>query len=104
MFATKICPWRIKIVSTLRWSFSVTFIKKTPPRSFNAISATSRNGSALKIKKEQFSSVLEKRVLELTAELEAFRGAVSHDLQAPLRHLASNLGELQDQTEQTFFP
>jgi light-regulated signal transduction histidine kinase (bacteriophytochrome) len=52
--------------------------------------------------KEQFSLELEKRVLERTAELEAFSGAVSHDLQAPLRHLASNLGELQDQTEQTF--
>ena len=42
--------------------------------------------------KKQFSLELEKRVLERTAELEAFSGAVSHDLQAPLRHLASYLG------------
>ena len=52
--------------------------------------------------KEQFSLELEKRVLERTAELEAFSGAVSHDLRAPLRHLAAYLGELQEQTEQTF--
>jgi PAS domain S-box-containing protein len=52
--------------------------------------------------KKQFSLELEKRVLERTAELEAFSGAVSHDLQAPLRHLASYLGELQEQTDQTF--
>jgi PAS domain S-box-containing protein len=52
--------------------------------------------------KEQFSLELEKRVLERTAELEAFSGAVSHDLQAPLRHLASYLGALQEQTDQTF--
>jgi PAS domain S-box-containing protein len=52
--------------------------------------------------KEQFSLELEKRVLERTAELEAFSGAVSHDLRAPLRHLASYLGELQEQTDQTF--
>ena len=45
---------------------------------------------------------LEKRVLERTAELEAFSGAVSHDLRAPLRHLAGYLGELQEQTDQTF--
>jgi PAS domain S-box-containing protein len=51
--------------------------------------------------KKQFSLELEKRVRERTAELEAFSGAVSHDLQAPLRHLASKLEELQDQTEQT---
>jgi light-regulated signal transduction histidine kinase (bacteriophytochrome) len=51
--------------------------------------------------KKQFSLELEKRVRERTAELEAFSGAVSHDLQAPLRHLASHLEELQDQTEQT---
>jgi PAS domain S-box-containing protein len=52
--------------------------------------------------KEQFSLELEKRVLDRTAELEAFSGAVSHDLRAPLRHLASYLGELQEQTDQTF--
>jgi PAS domain S-box-containing protein len=52
--------------------------------------------------KEQFSLELEKRVLERTAELEAFSGAVSHDLRAPLRHLAGYLGELQEQTDQTF--
>jgi PAS domain S-box-containing protein len=53
--------------------------------------------------KQQFSLELEKRVLERTAELEAFSGAVSHDLRAPLRHLAGYLGELQEQTDQTFF-
>jgi PAS domain S-box-containing protein len=53
-------------------------------------------------RKDQFSLELEKRVLERTAELEAFSGAVSHDLRAPLRHLASYLGELQEQTDQTF--
>jgi light-regulated signal transduction histidine kinase (bacteriophytochrome) len=52
--------------------------------------------------KQQFSLELEKRVLERTAELEAFSGAVSHDLRAPLRHLASYLGELQEQPDQTF--
>jgi PAS domain S-box-containing protein len=52
--------------------------------------------------KDQFSLELEKRVLERTAELEAFSGAVSHDLRAPLRHLTSYLGELQEQTDQTF--
>jgi PAS domain S-box-containing protein len=52
--------------------------------------------------KDQFCLELEKRVLERTAELEAFSGAVSHDLRAPLRHLASYLGELQEQTDQTF--
>jgi PAS domain S-box-containing protein len=52
--------------------------------------------------KQQFSLELEKRVLERTAELEAFSGAVSHDLRAPLRHLASYLGELQEQSDQTF--
>jgi PAS domain S-box-containing protein len=52
--------------------------------------------------KEQFSLELEKRVLERTAELEAFSGAVSHDLRAPLRHLAGYLGKLQEQTDQTF--
>jgi light-regulated signal transduction histidine kinase (bacteriophytochrome) len=52
--------------------------------------------------REQFSLELEKRVLERRAELEAFSGAVSHDLRAPLRHLASYLGELQEQTDQTF--
>ena len=52
--------------------------------------------------KQQFSLELEKRVLERTAELEAFSGAVSHDLRAPLRHLAGYLGELQEQTDQTF--
>jgi light-regulated signal transduction histidine kinase (bacteriophytochrome) len=51
--------------------------------------------------KRQFSLELEKRVLERTAELEAFSGAVSHDLRAPLRHLASYLAELQEQTDQT---
>ena len=53
-------------------------------------------------RKEQFSLELEKRVLERTAELEAFSGAVSHDLRAPLRHLAGYLGELQEQGDQTF--
>ena len=53
-------------------------------------------------RKEQFSLELEKRVLERTAELEAFCGAVSHDLRAPLRHLAGYLGELQEQGDQTF--
>ena len=52
--------------------------------------------------KQQFSLELEKRVLERTAELEAFSGAVSHDLRAPLRHLAGYLGELQEQGDQTF--
>jgi PAS domain S-box-containing protein len=52
--------------------------------------------------KQQFSLELEKRVLERTAELEAFSGAVSHDLRAPLRHLASYLGELQEQNDQPF--
>ncbi len=53
--------------------------------------------------KQQFSLELEKRVLERTAELEAFSGAVSHDLRAPLRHLASYLGELQEQTDQALY-
>jgi PAS domain S-box-containing protein len=53
-------------------------------------------------RKEQFNLELEKRVLERTAELEAFSGAVSHDLRAPLRHLAGYLGELQEQGDQTF--
>jgi PAS domain S-box-containing protein len=52
--------------------------------------------------KQQISLQLEKRVLERTAELEAFSGAVSHDLRSPLRHLASDLAELQKQTDQTF--
>jgi PAS domain S-box-containing protein len=52
--------------------------------------------------KEQFSLELEQRVRERTAELEAFSGAVSHDLQAPLRHLASYLSELHEQADQTF--
>jgi PAS domain S-box-containing protein len=52
--------------------------------------------------KQQISLELEKRVLERTAELEAFSGAVSHDLRSPLRHLASDLAELQEQTDQTF--
>ncbi len=52
--------------------------------------------------KKQFSLELEKRVLERTAELEAFSGAVSHDLRAPLRHLEGFLGKLEEQTEQTF--
>jgi PAS domain S-box-containing protein len=51
--------------------------------------------------KDQFSLELEKRVLERTAELEAFSGAVSHDLRAPLRHLAGYLEKLQEQTDQT---
>jgi PAS domain S-box-containing protein len=52
--------------------------------------------------KQQISLELEQRVLERTAELEAFSGAVSHDLRSPLRHLASDLAELQKQTDQTF--
>src|ERR1700760_1782428 len=52
--------------------------------------------------KQQISLELEQRVLERTAELEAFSGAVSHDLRSPLRHLASDLAELQKQADQTF--
>ena len=69
----------------------------------NVIQCNIRDITERKLREEkdqQFNLELEKRVVERTAEIEAFSGAVCHDLRAPLRHLASYLKELRDDTDQ----